>query len=1038
MLSSRRSWYILTAAGMVLFLTLLTLPFFLDVDRWKPMVKDRLEKELKQPVEFSRLSVSLLGGCKLRIYDLKIGKIPTPGTPGAVHAGSLVASFPILSLLRGDTRPSHILLKDAVISVYQKEGKWTFHEKTDGSGNPPASIAPSGTRSISSPPELSLPALTLENGTMQLFRPAEIQPLVLKEIQFSLDPNSFGKGYEVGWKSLIQDVEKGQISFSGEIGFLPGTLVLPVPLRLDFSLENIPTPLIERFFPSDKTAPWSDLQGILDGSGNIEAADSEALHLQMELKARELSNRTGSSPVLISSLSLKTDAVYQISAQSLGFQKSQLLIGQSRIRAEGVLENLFQRPQGKCHLLTEDARPADLLALASLFRKSEVPTRTTGQIKADLTLEGPLDNPLLSGKIASEDLLFHYADLPEPVRLSRVEIDLAGDHLKSNTFQAGIGSRNSIDLSLEADRLGSDPSLRFHAETRQPMPVSEILRIAVSLGFSPPAALRVESGNASFQIEGRDLRLKSGRFQIAGQADVDTLTLSAPTGAEKVLVSPLHMKFAGDNIQANRFHLSLPGAGKLEVTELTASDHPAGFGFQARIRTMEPLQAVRWLDFAGGFGWKLPQEVQLKNGSFTLTAEIKRAAGSKTMSYSAAGRLQNARIHCASLKEDLTVEQASFQAEDNRMEIRALQAQWAETRLRGNLQGNLTSKGPVVLQFQLQADKVDMDRWSELLDTSPAAEGKGGPSVSGTSDSGWWKRLRIENGSLAIAEAKSKKIKASDIRILAGMQDLILTIGKLDCRLYGGTHQGTLRLDFHHQKPLFTYQGKVQDMDVGPFLADSTLYRDLLQGKVQATLRVNGEANPSGFINPSTRGDGSFILKDGRITSVSLARQIQLVTRLTGWNITTSSTQVDEAEGTFEQEGAVLILKKTQIRTPEALLATTGTVNTENRALNLAAMAELSSQWKPSGNTLGQIIGSVADTFFRDENGRMIVPFRITGTTHQPKFSLDRETIQTGVQRALKPENIRSGIKAIQDLLQQITGTEEDRQAKPGPTTTIP
>jgi hypothetical protein len=245
-------------------------------------------------------------------------------------------------------------------------------------------------------------------------------------------------------------------------------------------------------------------------------------------------------------------------------------------------------------------------------------------------------------------------------------------------------------------------------------------------------------------------------------------------------------------------------------------------------------------------------------------------------------------------------------------------------------------------------------------------------------------------------------------------------------------HQGSLRLDLRGNIPQHQYEGRLSNVDVHALLMQNTTLGPVLQGRLNSTCVLIGEGIDYNSIIQKIKGNGIYELREGRLNTFSLGARLSLLTQLTGWNLGSKTTELQEADGSFQIDGPRIILDKSRVRTPEALVITDGSVGLD-KTLNLKATAELSEQWKVSGNIVGQAIAGIAATFFRNEEGKVIVPFYLRGTIDNPIFALDSKTVQAGVGQVLKPENIQSGIKSVGDFIQQAS-----KMKSASPETTLP
>ena len=753
---------------------------------------------------------------------------------------------------------------------------------------------------------------------------------------------------------------------------------------------------------------------------------------QAELQAEFLRGKAAE----VSPLKAVVAGGYEPQTRVLELQKAEVQAGQSRFQAEVRMEGLSSRAKGKVHLVAREARPEDLLRFMALFRTGNLPLKTSGTIRADLSLEGSLAHPRFSGSLETDELRFFYADQGEPVCLSRLAFSLNGDQVQSNVFQAGLCGRSSVALSLQADHLGTDPLLHFHAETSRPIPLREMLRVASSFGLSWPVPPEVVSGHASFQLNGQGVGLQSGHFDITGQMSLQELALQPKDLKETLLLSPVEVRLDRNRIQAGRFTLSLGGSEAVEVSQFDLTDRPEGPAFLARARSLQSLSADRWLKVVQPLLSGIPETVRLVGGRLTLSAEMQRHPG-RPLEFSSTGRFQNGTVALKQLGESLEIETCGFDLSGRRFSLDAVKGRLAGVAFRGNLQGTIPNQGPAVVRFDLQADRLDLDRWAAKLAVAPAPAAK---PVSAPAPAGAVELFQIEQGRLRIQGAVFREKTVSDVDLTLAYKDRTLSVPSLDFKLYDGIHHGKLQADFRTNPPPVQYQGRIQNMDLQKFLQDSPHFRGALRGRFQTELSLQGRIEPAGDPAGTLRGSGQYQVTEGRLTSVSLARQIQAITRLTGWDISAQGTDIPEAKGNYLVEGKTLRLTDTRIRTPEALVSAAGTVQPEERTMDLTATAQLSSQWKPSGNALGQLISGAAELFFREESGRMIVPLRITGFLEKPSFALDQQALRSGMRNALNPENIRSGIRTLRNIWQQISAESASggSDATTTTTTTLP
>jgi hypothetical protein len=175
---------------------------------------------------------------------------------------------------------------------------------------------------------------------------------------------------------------------------------------------------------------------------------------------------------------------------------------------------------------------------------------------------------------------------------------------------------------------------------------------------------------------------------------------------------------------------------------------------------------------------------------------------------------------------------------------------------------------------------------------------------------------------------------------------------------------------------------KLDDLKV----SDSRAFKGNVTGQLQLSV-------PSGADSPvrSMRGDGRLAARDGELTNVDLVRRIEQITGLIGMSKEQrgGATTFKTLETEFGIAGGIANFKRIHMLSPVMEAQGGGKMNLESQTLDLeieAALAPDVSARAGSGK---------AGSFFKDKQGRIVVPLKIAGPAKGPAVNVDAQKLVT-------------------------------------------
>jgi AsmA protein len=194
----------------------------------------------------------------------------------------------------------------------------------------------------------------------------------------------------------------------------------------------------------------------------------------------------------------------------------------------------------------------------------------------------------------------------------------------------------------------------------------------------------------------------------------------------------------------------------------------------------------------------------------------------------------------------------------------------------------------------------------------------------------------------------------------------------------------------------------------GPSNNSVTQIRGTLKGvKVAGKRAVKGNLNGEiflklplggGAVSRRLLGSGKLVANDGELTNVDLIKKIQHITGMIGLTKREGreATTFKTLEADFSVADGSADFKRIYLINPQMEIQGGGTMTLNQPYLNIAVETTLSAEASARANR------GKAMTFFKNSEGRMVVPLRITGPVENPSVNLDANKLtERGVTRSL-------------------------------------
>ncbi len=687
--------------------------------------------------------------------------------------------------------------------------------------------------------------------------------------------------------------------------------------------------------------------------------------------------------------------------------------------------NDFKRTPIEARLQIEQA---ELAGLEALLGQS---SSRAGRITLDAEVQGKLAESIeAKGKLKAEKLKIAEGGeasgipLEAEFKITTTPKERSDYALKIAQGELKLGG-TQLSVTGEANPLLTEPALNLQIKG-DAVALDGLLESARAFGFGPPAGTSA-SGSAKIDLS------VSGPLTallLNGQAEIRDLKFKSTDLPQAIEVSRLELTFSPAAITASQFRTALGTRTSVEVSSFSLSNYTRQMRARFELATQN-AQLEDLLKIAAIYGARLGFS---GTGLVTLKAAIDLKLGQEggPTTINGQGSLNNARIKIPQLTEPLVVNAAALNFAGDSLQASNLQSQLARSHITGWVR--IKNFDHPAVSFDLKLDQLVIAELQKLvarnettqMDHSAPASGLISQAIAQTKNVAAGSTAIPADGQLSIGRVVFEQITATEAQSKVMLRGQRLTLGPLAFNFYGGHYQGNLEVSWAGGGPRFTASGRFSGVDVNQFLSAASSLKNVVYGRASGNLNLSGAGKELDV--RAINGPGQLIITDGQFTSFDLVRQIEIIARLSGLPAGNGVTKFSLLRTDFRFDNGKLLTNNLRLEMEQMGVTGNGALQLgESVTVGHDLLAQLSQELTrriiPGGN-----IWAAAGTFFL-EQGRLSVPFRMSGPITQPGFSLDSRLVQERLKERIlrKPEDT---VKGILDIFKKKPKPEEE-QRKP-------
>ena len=282
------------------------------------------------------------------------------------------------------------------------------------------------------------------------------------------------------------------------------------------------------------------------------------------------------------------------------------------------------------------------------------------------------------------------------------------------------------------------------------------------------------------------------------------------------------------------------------------------------------------------------------------------------------------------------------------------------------------------LKFDLNLDKINLDRYMPPKSDQPAAEKAESPAA-GKKQKTDYEPLRrvIMDGLIRIGQLTVSKANIQDVYLKIKAKNGIFNLDPMKMNMYKGNANGKATYNVATDIPRSSLNLKVNNVQAEPLLKDM-LEKDILQGSTNADINLSMSGDEPERIKRTLNGKGFLKFTDGAIVGIDLAAMVRNVGSAFGIGESGGQrpkTDFTELDIPFSIKNGAFNTPQSNLKSPFIRVIAAGTADLVKETLDFRVEPKAVATMKGQGDA--------------DQRGGIMVPVIVSGTFSSPAFRPD-------------------------------------------------
>lgn len=284
-------------------------------------------------------------------------------------------------------------------------------------------------------------------------------------------------------------------------------------------------------------------------------------------------------------------------------------------------------------------------------------------------------------------------------------------------------------------------------------------------------------------------------------------------------------------------------------------------------------------------------------------------------------------------------------------------------------------------------------------------------------------------GDLSSSSLQAEDIVLTNVQAKLNMSNGVVQLSPESAVIFGGQESGSITLDTKQQHPQCQAKSKLTGVDTNALLSALSSLKDTLYGSLDANADLSFVLDSGPNLARTLNGTLGFNVTHGHLKNVNIMGELSKVGRFLGSAPaqSASGTDLQRLSGTLNIQNGVATTNNLIAAMTEGSFSGSGSMNLASQALDLHVTAALSSATTKQVGGTG--IGGFLTSALANNQGELILPVLVTGTTAHPVFTPDVQQLAKMklnhlLPTSADPANLTSG------LLGSILGNKNGNNAQ--------
>jgi uncharacterized protein involved in outer membrane biogenesis len=567
---------VLAIVGVVvalLFIALLVIPAFVNVNQYHDRIQAELQSRLGRQVTLGKMRLRLLPP-KFRVENVVVADDPAFSTARPfARAAQLDVAVKLLPLLRKDVEISSLTLNRPTIELIKNaRGAWNF----SSIGKAPAPVTAAPQQRPAQPQQAPPPAnagqqnfaldkLVINDGLVALTDVQKRQTRsVYDHIDLTLKDFAPDKPFSLDAAVHLPGAGKQTLTLVGDGGPINSGAPALTPFRGTLKMNEVSLAAAQRFLSSPALqgtdAVITGRMDLNNQAGKVASIGSVKL-TQVRLKGSEVGYP----------IEADYDLNDDLNRDLIQIARGSLKLGGTPLSVTGSLNAALTPAQADLRIKASNVSLAEASRLAAAMGTGLTPgTTVNGNLTADVHVQGAVSQPAMSGTISAKNLAVTGKDLPQAVNIPAIDLALSPTQIQSNDFTAKTGGTNLAIRFAFAGYTTASPNINATVRTANAS-IAEILNMAKA--YSPAAADMNGSGSINLDLRAQGPAKNASQLALNGTGQIRNAALKTATMTQPLFVPEANLAFTQNsvNIQNLAAHLGQTHAsGTMSVSNFAA------------------------------------------------------------------------------------------------------------------------------------------------------------------------------------------------------------------------------------------------------------------------------------------------------------------------------------------------------------------------------------------------------------------------------------------------------------------------------------